>query len=161
MAVGFDFDRVLFEPKKLKKKLQEEFPEFEKTYGEFRDRVYHFREHCESMGVDPDRFLDRVEELSKGCLYPDVEKVQELDREVVIVTRGEPMLQQAKIEGSGAMEYFDSYIIVEDMSKDIWEIEALVDDLEEELVDFSGVKVLFDRESMDLSDAVEMLKEKL
>ncbi len=163
MKLGLDFDGVLFDAGLLKKKLEEKYGDFRKTYHANKSEgVYNFREHCEDMGVEIGEFLDTVEDYASECLYEDVEVLDEIDCDKIIVTRGRRDFQEAKIKGSGILDYVDNYKIVEEYtSKDFDEVDILVDDTLEELYDFKGKKIFFDRSENKLKDVADAVKNML
>lgn len=158
IRIGIDFDGTVFNSSRLKELLKQEFDEFESTYLKARkDSLYLFKEHCEMMGVEPEKYLEKVGEFSEDLLLPNVDRISEIDGEKVIVTRGKPEFQRVKLQSSGILEMVDGVFIVEEGSKNIGSIDLLVDDVEEELERFDGVTVL--AEGDDFGKIVEKIIE--
>ncbi len=164
MKLGLDFDGVLFNSKLLKKKLDEKYDCFRDSYQEHKDNclynsIYDYRSQCEEMGVNSKEFLKTVRDISKNCLYDDIERLNDIDIEKIIITRGKRDFQRAKIEGSGIMEYVDDYRIVDGYySKNFEDIDILIDDTLDELYGFNGRKIHFDREEADLDLLITTLE---
>lgn len=160
MKIGFDFDGVLFNADKLKKELDKCYGNYFETYESYKvDGIYDFESHCEELGTSSADFLDKVQNLSKECLYSDVGEVRKLTGEKMIITRGPQKFQEAKIIGSEVLEYFDDYKVVQERSKNFPKLDVLIDDTVEELYNFSGRKIHFDRKFSSMSDIVELLTE--
>ncbi len=164
MKLGLDFDGVLFNTKLLKKKLEERYDCFMESYHENKkesvyNSIYDFRGQCKDMNVDSKEFLETVKDLSKDCLYDDVDKLNDIGLEKVIITRGKRDFQKAKIEGSGILDYVDDYRIVDgNYSKNFEDIDILIDDTLNELYGFKGKKIHFDREEADLELLIDTLE---
>ncbi|PSG99119.1 MAG: hypothetical protein BRC29_03255 [Nanohaloarchaea archaeon SW_7_43_1] len=159
MKIGIDFDRVLFDTDGFKKNLTEKFPEFNETYDQAKkDNYYNLEKHAKLLGVEEEKLLAEMRKCEE-YLYSDVEKLEKLKdkHELIIVTRGDPVLQKEKLEYSGALEYFDGYEIVTDGSKDVRGIDFLVDDWKEELerIDLPGL--LIDRQKEGMEKVIEYL----
>lgn len=160
MIVGVDFDRVLFDTDRFNEEMKEatglHHVESD-VYDE--DGNYSPEKHAEACEVDPASVYRFVEENTRKFLYPDVKRLEELDYEVWIVTRGEEKFQKAKIENSGIAELVDEVKIVEDGGKDVG-IDFLIDDRRKELemADLPGY--VLDRSQENLGDAVEEVKER-
>ncbi|MFB6207822.1 MAG: hypothetical protein ABEJ69_00575 [Candidatus Nanohaloarchaea archaeon] len=158
MIVGIDFDRVLFNTDAFNEYLKEKTG-LHHVDGEVHDDNgnYDLEKHARLCGVDPENVYQAMRDLER-FLYDDVEQLEKLEN-VVIVTRGEEQMQEAKIENSGVLEYVPDYIIVEEGSKDVG-IDFLVDDWEKELerVDVPGM--LFDREKHSMEDVIKKVRER-
>ncbi|MBC5792689.1 MAG: hypothetical protein H8Z69_01490 [Nanohaloarchaea archaeon] len=158
MRIGVDFDRVLFDTDAFKEELESRFSRFSETYSKARNHEgYDFREHADILGVKPETLLSELENAD-NFLFSDVKQLDKLDHEKVIVTRGDPKFQRKKLENSGALKYFSDFFIVQDRSKEIHDIDVLVDDTQEELdrVDVSGI--LFKRSEMGMKDLVDKIE---
>jgi len=134
VKIGVDFDRVLFDTDGFKKNLTEKFPEFNETYNQAKkDSYYNLEKHARLLGVEEEKLLAEMRKCEE-YLYSDVKKLEKLKdkHELLIVTRGDPVVQKEKLEYSGALEYFNGYEIVTDGSKDVRGIDFLVDDWKEE-----------------------------
>lgn len=152
IRLGLDFDRVLFRTDAFKKMLKERFEDFGETYP---DGIYDPEEHAERLGVDRDEILEVLEEAEK-FVYSDVDLLEGLeDLETVIVSRGDPVFQREKIEASGVEELVEDVKIVQEEPKDVAEIDFLVDDREKEVERVEVPGKVLDRDSEDLSDAIE------
>lgn len=153
MKIGIDFDRVLFRTDQYKKDLEKEFPDFGETYDQARkEDFYNLEKHAEIMDVDMD---DLLEEMGKcrEYLYEDIYILEELrkEHEVIIVTRGDPVLQKEKLENSGILEHVDGYEIVTEGNKEVAGIEFLVDDWRKEIerTDLPGIVIDRDKDGLE------------
>ncbi|MFT4892445.1 MAG: phosphoglucosamine mutase [Candidatus Nanohaloarchaea archaeon] len=145
MKIGIDFDRVLFDTDRFKEDLNTEFPRFGDTYDQAKqDGFYNLEKHAEIMEVDQKELLDEMRNCSE-YLYSDVGKLEELrkEHEVIVVTRGDPVIQKEKLQYSGVLEYVDGYEIITEGTKEVADIDFLVDDWKEELerVNIPGIQV--------------------
>jgi FMN phosphatase YigB (HAD superfamily) len=159
MKVGVDFDRVLFDTDAFKKELNRHFPRFNETYAEAnRDGYYNLEKHAELLEVEESEIIETMRD-SADYLYGDVEKLSDLQYEVVIVTRGDPVIQKEKMEESGVLDYVDDYFIVQEDSKDVGGIDFLIDDRKVEIEEADLPGFVLDREKDSLEDAVEAVRE--
>jgi FMN phosphatase YigB (HAD superfamily) len=158
MIIGFDFDRVLFRTDEFKEFLEEKIPGFLEEYPE--ERPYDPEMHAEKLGVEKQRILDELGEADR-FVYGDLEILEDFPEnfELVIVSRGDPALQEKKIQNSGVLDHFDNFFIVEDEKKDSVEIDFLVDDREKEVEDVDVPGYVFDRSEEDLEDVREFILE--
>jgi FMN phosphatase YigB (HAD superfamily) len=159
MIIGFDFDRVLFKTEEFKEFLDEKIPGFLDEYPV--ERPYDPSKHAEKLGVEKQRILDELEEADR-FVYGDLDILEDFPEsfELVIVSRGDPALQERKIQNSGVLDHFDNFFIVEDESKDSVEIDFLVDDREKEVEDVDVPGYVFDRSEESLEDVKEVIIEK-
>lgn len=159
MRIGIDFDRVLFDTDSFKKDLDEKFPEFSETYDKAKkDGFYNLEEHAKLMDIHEEELLEEMRNC-REYLYSDVEKLEKLreENEVVIVTRGDPVIQKEKLECSGVLQHVDGYEIVEEGTKDVAGIDLLVDDWEKEIerIDIPGI--IIDRDKNGVEKIVNRL----
>ncbi len=157
MKIGIDFDRVLFKTDEFNEHLKEETGLHhveEDVYDE--NGCYSPEKHAEACGINVEEVFDALKDLNQ-FLYPDVDKLKQLKQshELVIVTRGEEKFQKEKIKNSGVQRLFDQLYIVQAASKDVVDIDFLVDDREEEIENVDVPGIVFDREKQDLEDIIE------
>jgi FMN phosphatase YigB (HAD superfamily) len=122
MKIGLDFDRVLFDTDSFKEELNDKFPKFGDTYDQAKkDGFYNLEKHAELLDIEQEELLEEMRKCQE-YLYSDTEKLDELgeDHEVIIVTRGDPVIQKEKLECSGALEYVDDYEIITEGTKEIF-----------------------------------------
>lgn len=132
MKVGIDFDRVLFKTDKFKEEvLFEEIKGFEETYSQI-DGIYSPRKHAEILEI-PVKDILQILEKASDYLYEDVELIKQSEHEFVIVTRGDPVFQEEKLEHSGILNLVKDHKIVQEEDKDVKDIDILVDDLKSEI----------------------------
>jgi phosphomannomutase len=153
MKIGIDFDRVLFDTDSFKQELDTEFPKFGDTYDQAKkDGFYNLQKHADIMGVSEEELLDEMRNCRKH-LYSDIEELEKLrdEHEVIVVTRGDPVIQKEKLEYSGALEYVDGYEIITEGTKEVGGIDFLIDDWEEELerVELPGLHLDREKEGLD------------
>lgn len=135
MKIGIDFDGVLFNTEKFKKKLFEEVPNFDETYEDAKGSsgFYSSSLHAEILDIPLNRILDSVGFASE-CLYSDLHLLKEIDEELWIVSRGDSEFQAEKIRQSGAVKFVEGFTVVQKRPKDAETgIDALVDDTKDEL----------------------------
>lgn len=156
MRIGIDFDRVLFKTDKFKEYLNEEVDGLKHVdaspYNEHG--VYSPKIHAELCDIEEEDIYNAISGL-EDFLYEDVYLLEESDHEIVIVTRGLSKFQKAKIEASGAHKYVDKIIIVEKGSKDVADIEFLIDDVEGEIEKADLPGFVLERGEDSLSDALK------
>jgi hypothetical protein len=156
MKIGIDFDRVLFDTDSFNEYLKDAVDGLEHVdtapYNEHG--VYSPEMHAELCGIDVEKIFKAMEDLDR-FLYSDISQLGDTDHEVVIVTRGEKKFQERKIEATEAQKFVDNVVIVEKGSKDVAEIEFLVDDQKGEIekADMPGFE--FGREKHSLKDALK------
>lgn len=141
MKVGLDFDRVLFDTDSFKQHLNEKLPGFSETYSEARENnLYNPEKHAELLEVEVEEIFKHIEH-ARNFLYADIDELNEIEHELVIVSRGDQEFQELKIQESGILEYVSDYTVVEEGDKQVAGINALVDDREKELeqVDVPGL----------------------
>lgn len=158
MKIGIDFDRVLFKTEEFKKVLFSNIEGFEETYNQING-VYNPEKHAEILEIEVDKIHNVLKEASE-FLYEDIKILSESEHEFVIVSRGDPVFQKEKIEKSGAPKYVSDYIIVQEKSKDVANIDLIVDDLEEEIerADIPGFH--FNREKNNIEDLIDEIGDK-
>lgn len=159
MKVGIDFDRVLFDTESFKQHLEEQLPGFGETYEDARENsLYNPEKHAEILEVEVERIFEEIEN-AKNFLYSDVEILEEIQHELIIVSRGDREFQGLKIEESGILEYVDGFEVVEEEDKQVREIKALVDDREKEISQIDIPGYLFNRPEDDLRDVKNWIRE--
>jgi ferritin len=115
--------------------------------------------HAEICGIPKERIWKVFEHDLSQFLYDDIELLNELDHELVIVTRGHEKFQKLKAEASGITEKVKEVIVVQERSKDSADIDLLVDDSEEEVerVEIPSIKV--ERPEEGLEKVLEKVNE--
>jgi hypothetical protein len=116
--------------------------------------VYSPKMHTEMCGIDVQRIYNAMEDL-KEFVYEDASDIDSTDHELVLVTRGQKDYQKKKIEGAGIEEKFDKIVIIEKGSKDVADIDFLIDDQKGEIEKAELPGFEFDREHHSLSDALK------
>ncbi|MFB6100616.1 MAG: hypothetical protein ABEK16_05070 [Candidatus Nanohalobium sp.] len=156
MRIGIDFDRVIFDTDSFNEYLKEEVEGLEhvETSPYNEHGVYSPEIHAEICGIDVERIYDAMEELG-GFVYDDISDISSTDHELVLITRGQKYYQKKKIEGAGVEDKFDKTIVVEKGSKDVADIDFLIDDQKREIEKAGVPGFEFDREKHSLSDALE------
>lgn len=159
MIIGIDFDRVLFDTDRFNEEMKEATGLHhvdEDVYDEKGN--YSPDKHAEAAGIDPEKIYSFVENNAEKYVYPDVRKLEKLDHEIWIVTRGEERFQRSKIENSGIKSLFEKIVVVEEGDKDRG-IDFLIDDRAEELemADLPGY--VLDRSNESLKEAIKEMKE--
>ena len=156
MKIGLDFDRVLFDTDRFNEYLKEEVEGLEHVDSSpYNDHgVYSPKIHAELCGIDVERIYRAMEDLER-FLYDDIFDLEEFDHSFVIVTRGESEFQRRKVESSGADKHVEDVIIVEKGSKDVVEIDFLIDDRKKELEQANLPGFEFNREKHTLRQAIE------
>jgi len=161
LKIGLDFDRVLFDT--------DSFDEFYKEHVEglyhvespapVKHGVYDPEMHAEICGIPKERIWKVFEHDLSQFLYDDVELLDELDHELVIVTRGHEKFQKLKVKASGITEKVEEVVVVQEQSKDSVNIDLLVDDSEEEIerIDIPSIKV--ERPEEGLEKVLEKVNE--
>ena len=152
MKIGVDFDRVLFDTNSFKRHLEEKLPGFSETYEIARENnLYNPDKHADILGVEVEQIFEEIES-AKNFLYSDVKALEDIEHEIIIVSRGDQEFQGLKIQESGVLEYVDGFEVVEDGKKQVRGIDALVDDREEELSQVEVPGYLFNRKENNLDD---------
>ena len=161
MRIGLDFDRVLFDT--------DSFDDFYKKHVEglyhveepapVKHGVYNPDMHAELCDIPKDRIWKVFEHDLSQFLYDDIGLLDELDHELVIVTRGHEKFQKLKVEASGIAEKVEKVIVVQEQSKDSVDIDLLVDDSEEEIekIDIPSIKI--NRPEEGLEKVLEKVKD--
>lgn len=160
MRIGIDFDRVLFQTDRFKEDLTKEFPRFGETYDQAKkDDFYNMKKHAEIMDVEIEELLKEIRKCSE-YVYSDVDVLDRLgeEHEIIIVTRGDPVIQREKLENSGVLEHVDGYQIVTDRAKDVADIEFLIDDWEKELEKAGLPGIILDREKDELRKILDYVE---
>lgn len=161
MKIGLDFDRVLFKTDEFNDYLKDETG-LHHVDGNVYDEhgCYSPRKHAELCGIDVEEVYGALKNINQ-FLYPDADELNRLkpEHELVIVTRGEHRFQKEKVKGSGAHRLFDQLYIVQEGSKEIKDIDFLVDDREEEIERVNIPGMVFDREKHSLRDVVDKIGE--
>lgn len=159
MKIGVDFDRVLFKTEEFNSYLKENVEKLEHVesspYNEHG--VYDPKIHAELCGIDVEEIYSAMNDLER-FLYSDIEKLKDVDHEVVIVSRGDSEFQKRKIQGSGADSFVDEVFIVEKGSKNVGDIDFLIDDRKKELEEVGVPGFELDRKIHDLKDGLDEAK---
>lgn len=161
MRIGLDLDRVLFDTDR-----------FDEYYKEHVEGLYHVESpapvkhgvydpemHAELCEIPKERIWKVFEHDLSQFLYDDIELLNNLDHELVIVTRGHEKFQRLKAEASGIAEKVEEVIVVQEQVKDSTDIDILVDDSEEEIerVEIPSIKV--ERPEEGLKKVLEEVKD--
>jgi hypothetical protein len=161
VRIGLDFDRVLFDT--------DSFDDYYKAHVEglyhveepapVKHGVYDPEMHAELCEIPKERIWKVFEHDLSQFLYDDIDLLDELDHELVIVTRGHEKFQRLKAEASKITEKVEEVIVVQEQSKDSVNIDLLVDDSEEEIerVEIPSIKV--ERPEEGLEKVLEKVKE--
>lgn len=124
---------MLFDTDSFKQHLNEKLPGFSETYSDARENgLYNPEKHSQILEVEVEEIFRHIEH-ARNFLYEDIEELDDIEHELVIVSRGDQEFQELKIQESGITEYVNDYTVVENDSKQVAGIEALVDDREKEL----------------------------
>jgi 5'(3')-deoxyribonucleotidase len=161
MKIGIDFDRVLFKTDEFNEYLKDETGLHHVEADVYDENgCYSPKKHAEACGISVEEVFKALKDLNQ-FLYPDVDKLKRLkqDHELVIVTRGEEKFQKQKIKNSGVQRLFDKLYIIQNGSKDVVDIEFLVDDRKEEIENVDVPGMIFDREKQDLEDVIKRISE--
>lgn len=161
MKIGFDFDRVLFKTDEFNEYLKDETGLHHVDADVYDEHgCYSPEKHAEACGIDVEDVYSAMRDLNR-FLYSDLDKLRDLkpEHELVIVTRGEEKIQKKKVKNSGAERLFDQVYVVQGASKDIVDIEFLVDDREKETDQVKIPSMTFDREKHSIDDVVEKVNE--
>jgi len=162
LRIGFDFDRVLFDTDSFNKYLKEETG-LHHVDADVYDKhdCYSPEKHAEACGIDVEEVYGAMEDLNQ-FLFSDVDELRRLrnGHELVIVTRGEEKNQRLKVKNSGAQRLFDQLFIVQEGSKDVGQIDFLVDDREEEIKRVNMPGMVFDREKHGIKDVIDTISDK-
>jgi len=161
VRIGLDFDRVLFDT-----------DSFDEYYKEHVEGLYHVEEpapvkhsvydpemHADLCGIPKERIWKVFEHDLSQFLYDDIDLLDNLDHELVIVTRGHEKYQRLKVEASGITEKIEEIIVVQEQSKDSVDIDLLVDDSEEEIERVETPSIKVERSEEGLEKVLEKVKE--
>ena len=162
MRIGFDFDRVLFDTDSFNKYLKEETGLHHVDADVYDEHgCYSPEKHAEACEIDVEVVYGAMEDLNQ-FLFSDVDELRKLrnGHELVIVTRGEEKNQRLKVKNSGAQRLFDQLFIVQEGSKDVGQIDFLVDDREEEIKRVNMPGMVFDREKHGIKDVIDTISDK-
>lgn len=161
MRIGIDFDRVLFDTDKFNEYLKEETG-LHHVEADIYDEngCYSPEKHAEASGIDVEEVYKVMEDLNT-FLYSDVDGLNELkpEHELIIVTRGEEKFQRAKVKNSGAQRLFDELFIVQEGTKDVGDIDFIIDDRKKEVMDVNVPGMIFNREKHGVEDIIERIRE--
>lgn len=156
MRIGVDFDRVLFKTNEFNEYLKEEVDGLRHVdaspYNEHG--VYDPEIHAELCDIDVKDIYKAMTDLEK-FLYDDIGILKDLSHQAVIVSRGDSKFQKHKIKGSGADEFVEDVIVVEKGSKNVGNIDFLIDDRKKELEDAGIPGFELDREIHGLKDGLD------
>lgn len=156
MRIGIDFDRVLFDTDSFNDYLKEEVKGLEHVdappYDEHEN--YSPEIHADLCSIELEKIYEKIEGLD-GFLLIEPEELEDREHEIVIVTRGEIEFQKAKIEATSVQEKVDDVFVVEKGSKDVGEIDFLIDDQKREIEKAEIPGFEFDHEKNTLMEALE------
>lgn len=159
MKIGIDFDRVVFDTDSFNEYIKEETGLHHvdaDVYDEHGN--YSPEKHAEASGVDVEKVYEIMEKGLEKFLYDDAEMLENIDQHsFVIVTRGEDKFQRAKIEASGADEFFDQIFTVQEGSKDVDGVKFLVDDREKEIERARIPGMVLDRERHSMEHVISFV----
>lgn len=134
MRVGIDFDGVLFDTASFKQYLEREIPGFLTHYNDHRE-AYELEPTDEALGIEISELLSRVDAL-QDFVINDLDRLTSLaHHDLILVSRGPHWFQKTKIVNSGVANYMNEVVIVRDESKDMADIDVLIDDNTDELND--------------------------
>lgn len=119
--------------------------------------VYSPEMHAEMCDIDVEDIYSAMTDLER-FVYEDIGELDDTDHELILVTRGQKEFQEKKVEGAQVEEKFDKVFIVEKGSKDVGEIDFLIDDQRREIEEADLPGFEFDREQHSLSDALKEAK---
>lgn len=157
MRVGIDFDRVLFKTDKFKEEvLFDEIENFKETYEKV-DGVYSPEKHAEILDIPVEDIMQVLEKASE-YLYSDTKLLEKSEHDFVIVTRGDPVFQEEKLEHSGALNFVEDHVIVKEENKDVKDIDMLVDDLKSEIEKANIEGYHFERPEDTIQDLLEFIE---
>lgn len=160
MRIGLDFDRVLFDTES-----------FDKYYKDHVEGLHHVEDpapveygvydpemHAELCGIPKERIWKVFEQDLSQFLYRDMDLLDELNHELVIVTRGHEKFQRSKVEASGITGKVEDVIVVQEESKDSIDIDLLVDDSQQEIERVKIPSVHIERPEEGLEKVLEKVK---
>ena len=161
MRIGLDFDRVLFDT--------DSFDDFYKNHVEglyhvespapVKHGVYDPEMHAELCDIPKERIWNVFEHDLSQFLYKDIELLDEIEHELVIVTRGHEKFQRSKVEASGIADNVEDVFVVQEESKDSVDIDLLADDSSEEIERVNIPTVKIERPEEGLEKVLERLKD--
>jgi len=159
MNIGIDFDRVVFDTDRFNEYLKDKTGLHhvdEDLYDE--NGCYSPKKHAEACGIETEEIYSAVDDLNR-FLYNDVDKLKDLKPEhnLILVTRGQEKFQKQKVKASGIQRLFDQLTVVQGASKDIANIDYLVDDRKDEIEAADIPGMVFKREENTISDLIEKL----
>lgn len=161
MRIGLDFDRVLFDT--------DSFDDFYKNHVEglhhtedpapVKNGVYDPEMHAEQCNIPKERIWKVFDHDLSQFLFEDIDLLDELDHELIIVTRGHEKFQSLKVEASGIKEKVRDVFVVQEKSKDSVDIDLLVDDSSEEIERVNIPTIKIDRSKEGLEKVLKKVKE--
>lgn len=161
MRIGLDFDRVLFDT--------DSFDDYYKDHvkglhhvedpAPVEHGVYDPEMHAEICGIPKERIWKVFEHSLSQFLYNDMDLLDEINHELVIVTRGHEKFQRSKVEASGIAEKVEKIIVVQEESKDSVDIDLLADDNLEEIERVNIPTVHVKRPEEGLDKVLEKVKD--
>lgn len=156
MRIGIDFDRVLFKTDRFKEEvLFKEIENFEETYEKV-DGVYSPEKHAEVLGIPVEEIMRTLEKASE-YLYSDIKLLEQSEHDFVIVTRGDPVFQEEKLEHSGVLKFVEDHVVVQEKNKDVKNIDILVDDLKSEIQKANVKGYHFERPEDTIQDLLDFI----
>lgn len=161
MKVGIDFDRVIFDTDRFNEYLKEEVEGLEHVEGgDVYDKNGNYvpEKHAQLCGIQVDDIYDAIDDLER-FVFEDVGKLRELDHELVLVTRGRERFQKAKIRAAGIEDVFDQIVIIEEGTKNVEDIDFLVDDQNWEIEDAGVPGYVFDSGEDSIETIIEKVKD--
>ncbi len=154
MRIGVDFDRVLFDTDSFNHYLKESVEGLREIESSpYNDHgVYSPEIHAELCVIEVGKIYEAIRNLER-FVYSDADILDEIDHEIVLITRGQKNFQEKKIEASGVKEKVDQVVIVEEGSKDLANIDFLIDDRKKEIEEAEIPGFEFDRTQHSLQEA--------
>ena len=156
MRIGIDFDRVLFDTDKFNKYLKDAVDGLEHVesspYNEHG--VYSPKIHAEMCGIEAEDIYDEMNNLER-FLFDNLDELRETEHDLILVTRGHKEFQKRKIEGASIKDMFEKAIVVEEGSKDVADIDFLIDDQKKEIEEAGVPGFEFDKDKHSLKEALE------
>jgi|APHM01.1.fsa_nt_gi hypothetical protein len=161
MNIGIDFDRVLFDTDRFNKYLKDETGLYHVEEDLYDEKgCYSPEKHAKACGIETEEIFDAMHDLNR-FLYNDVDKLRDLKprHNLFLVTRGQEKFQKQKVKASGAQRLFDQLTVVQGASKDIADIDYLVDDREDEIEAADIPGMVFKRGENTISDVINEIGE--
>ena len=169
-----DFDDTLFDTQRYKQErmrslvslgVSEEI--FWQTYARVRknergEMVYSDERHAtllEEYGFEKNKILaafDVINKKAKGFLFSDtlyfLQEIKKTQAPLILLSLGDPHIQEMKVKGSGIDVYFDRMFLVTDTKKHL--VKGLLDRHSQEKVWFINDKINETKEVCDISTLI-------